>query len=126
MCAELVKKASRLNSVRVGYSRILNPLQLERVYHEYYDKYENDNTTDEVMRQFNQFAGEETQEIISQIVGVVSFLADERIRIDEQHRNDNYSEEMPYMNMVFFGNPGDCGIIVTGRTNPVKSRVCEA
>ena len=126
VCAELVKKASRLNSVRVGYSRILNPLQLERVYHEYYDKYENDNTTDEVMRQFNQFAGEETQEIISQIVGVVSFLADERIRIDEQHRNDNYSEEMPYMNMVFFGNPGDCGIIVTGRTNPVKSRVCEA
>ena len=24
------------------------------------------------------------------------------------------------------GDTGDCGIIVTGRINPVKSRVCEA
>ena len=27
---------------------------------------------------------------------------------------------------VLVGGAGDCGIIVTGRTNPVKSRVCEA
>ncbi len=27
---------------------------------------------------------------------------------------------------VIKGDSGDCGIIVTGRTNPVKSRVCEA
>lgn len=29
-------------------------------------------------------------------------------------------------NVLVIGGSGDCGIIVTGRTNPVKSRVCEA
>ena len=29
-------------------------------------------------------------------------------------------------NVLIIGGSGDCGIIVTGRTNPVKSRVCEA
>ena len=29
-------------------------------------------------------------------------------------------------NILICGGSGDCGIIVTGRTNPVKSRVCEA
>ena len=28
--------------------------------------------------------------------------------------------------VAVMGPSGDCGIIVTGRTNPVKSRVCEA
>jgi len=29
------------------------------------------------------------------------------------------------MKIHIIGCSGDCGIIVTGRTNPVKSRVCE-
>ena len=29
-------------------------------------------------------------------------------------------------NLILYGSTGDCGIIVTGRTNPVKSRVCKA
>jgi len=36
------------------------------------------------------------------------------------------SDTLRNNNIFVVGGSGDCGIIVTGRTNPVKSRVCEA
>ena len=44
---------------------------------------------------------------------------------------DDYPPILEELRKVEFKNLldvgcGDCGIIVTGRTNPVKSRVCEA
>lgn len=42
-----------------------------------------------------------------------------RMSLDTRHTKLNN-------NVLIIGGSGDCGIIVTGRTNPVKSRVCEA
>ena len=36
------------------------------------------------------------------------------------------SDTLRNNNIFVVGGSGDCGIIVTGRTNSVKSRVCEA
>ena len=53
-------------------------------------------------------------------------VEDYEVRFDELLLEHVSFELAATDKVAIVGGNGDCGIIVTGRTNPVKSRVCEA
>ena len=107
---ELVKKAGQLSSVRIGYTDQLHSLQIERVYHNYCERYKNENELQEILAKAGQFAGKEMQEIFTQIQETARVWSEERTRIQADQKAGKPADQMPYMNMVFLGNPG------TGKT----------
>ena len=67
-----------------------------------------------------------TDAAVDEVEQPVLKVEDYEVRFDELLLEHVSFELAATDKVAIVGGNGDCGIIVTGRTNPVKSRVCEA
>lgn len=102
---ELTQRAEGLQArkTRTACSAQLSPLLLERTYHLHLRRYEDGSTVDEILAEFDQYVGNEMQEVKSEVLRAARSFQKQRQRAPRP-------ENAPFMNLVFSGPPG------TGKT----------
>lgn len=111
---EIVKKASKLRAVKIGYTDKLHPLYIKRVYHHDMDRHKNEYALQDACMRFDQFVGEEMQEVLAQLKEIVRCWAAEKMRIQENKDAGLSAGQMPHLNLMFLGHTG------TGKTTLAK------